>query len=914
MSLELAINNALSGLNVNQAALSVVSQNIANANTEGYSRKTLDQSDVNIPGVKQAGAGVRIDDIVRKVDSYLLRSIRSQSSVSLRADTVDDYMERIQILLGQPGDVNSLDEYIETFFNQLQSLAETPERISFREAAVDSGEILAREFSQLATGIQDLRLQADLDYAADIRSLNNYLKELDLINAAISNATALGNPISALQDEQDILIEDISEIIEIDTLVQEDNEIYLYTEDGIALLDDFAYEIDYNQIYSIENLVARTPVVPTLVYRLDEDGVRSNAPEELVSGGFESTVTHNIKQGRLAALLELRDSSLPDVLEQLDQLAAIVRDSFNAVHNNGSSYPGTNSLTGTRAVSGHDVYDWEGQMRIAVLDGNGEPIPSPYASESHTGIRPLTLDFSTLDSGTGKGQPNIQTILDEINNHFQPPTAKVQVGNLTNMELVTITDQFPDASPPPTLEFDFDLENISGLDAELYITNVQVLDDTAANITNVTNTAPTIPVNLLNGFVTTNGSTDLRINASNHGLSDGDVIFIPQPGAALNGIPTTEFGQFFSIKNVTASSFDVGVSVAATATGGLPSGGLEIIPKYDVIEAGGKRRTNEQGTYTMDVAANPTSSYYDIQVSVGVNNDDLLGADEVQTAIITYRIPNFQQDLRNDRFDHTAVTGNGVRNLVQDNTPFARAILVDADGNELVKSNGIYANTDGFLRIETEDSAHTVAIDELDSSQKGVTSTSPTAEGTNRGFSHFFELNNFFKSNIPTATGDTQLNSAINMAVEERFIDNANLISLGNLETSNQPADPDADPLYTYERHAGSNQVIQELAKLSISIQTFEEAGGLDSSRQTYNGYIGEVLGFLANAAATAELDSKDNAILLEGFTQRLDQAKGVNIDEELANTIIYQNAYNASARIISVTNEMFDALFDAVN
>lgn len=914
MSLELAINNALTGLNVNQAALGVVSQNLANANTEGYTKKTIEQSDINIRNTRQIGAGVRIDDVVRKVDKYLQRTTRTQTSASASSSTIDDYMERIQVMLGQPGDVNSIDEYIETYFNQLQSLADTPERIAAREAAVDSGEILARELVQLATGLEDLRLQADQDYSASIRSLNGFLTELDNINVAISNATALGNPISSLQDEQDRIIKDITEIVDVETLVQDDNEIYLYTANGVALLDSAAYEVVYNQVHNIEHFVDSTPVAPTLVYRLDDDGNRLPDFETLVTAGNEGDVTTGIESGNMAAHLELRDSVIPAVLQQLDQLSAVVRDSVNAVHNNGSSYPGTNELTGTRSVQARDVYDWEGELRIAVLDKNGEPVPAPYQNEAHTGFRPLTLDLEELQSGTGKGHPDIQTIIDEINNHFQPPTAKVEIANLNNIELVSLTDSFPDATPPPLLEFDFDLENISGLDADVFITDIQVLDDTAANITSVTNTAPSIPINLVNGFATTNGSNTVTINASNHGLADGDIVFVPDPGAPVNGIPNGEFGRYFEVSNATAGGFDIIVGMPATATGGVGGGGLSLTPEYDTILPGEKRRTNEQGTFTADVSANTTSTYYDIQVSVGVYNSDLPSADDVQTAIVTYRIPNFGQDLRNDRFDHTSVTGQGTRNLVGDSNPLMSAILVDENGVELQKSNGKYVDAPSFLKLVTTDSDHTVAIDELTSKQKGITSTSPTAEGTDRGFSHFFELNNFFQSNESTATGDTVKNSAINMAVEQRFIDNANLISLGNLELSNQSADPNDPPIYTYQRNAGANTAIQELAELSISIQEFDEAGGLASSRQTYNGYVGEVLAFLASAASTAELNADDDRILLDGFAQRLDQATGVNVDEELANTVIYQNAYNASARVLSVANEMFDALLDAVN
>jgi flagellar hook-associated protein 1 FlgK len=157
-------------------------------------------------------------------------------------------------------------------------------------------------------------------------------------------------------------------------------------------------------------------------------------------------------------------------------------------------------------------------------------------------------------------------------------------------------------------------------------------------------------------------------------------------------------------------------------------------------------------------------------------------------------------------------------------------------------------------------------------------------------------------------------NSAINLKVEERLQENATLISLGNTERTLQPADPDADPLYTYERRASSNDTVQKLAGLTDEIVSFDAAGGLASSEQALPGYLGDILASYAAQSAASESEARDNQLLLDGLNQRIDSFQGVNIDEELANTVIFQNSYNASARVISIVGEMFDALFSAVN
>ena len=156
MSLSLALNNALSGININQQSLAVLSQNIANANTAGYSRKIINQSAVYLDG---RGAGVSIDEVSRRVDSFLLRSIRLQSASVGASGVRVDYAERTQLLLGSPGAQNSLPNYLSTFFNSLQSLAQTPENATLRSGATNSGVSLAREIRALAQSLQDTRLQ-----------------------------------------------------------------------------------------------------------------------------------------------------------------------------------------------------------------------------------------------------------------------------------------------------------------------------------------------------------------------------------------------------------------------------------------------------------------------------------------------------------------------------------------------------------------------------------------------------------------------------------------------------------------------------------------------------------------------------------------------------------------------------------
>ncbi|MFO1242361.1 MAG: flagellar basal body rod C-terminal domain-containing protein [Rickettsiales bacterium] len=507
----------------------------------------------------------------------------------------------------------------------------------------------------------------------------------------------------------------------------------------------------------------------------------------------------------------------------------------------------------------------------------------------------------------------MQTIIDEINNHFFPPPVKAEVNNFNNIQLVSDTNTLPVVPGPSTFSFDFDIDNISAENGDFYVTGVTVLDNTGANITNVTSTRPQVALSATNTYSTSLGSNVVTVSAPGHTFKVGDTVYLSDPGVAVGGISNTSLSGYFEITSATNNSFTINANTTATAAATGSVANMTATPPWDTINAGEKTRVRDAGLITADLSGNVSSPYYDITVDVGVRAEgDPKG--QVTTTTITYRIFNGETNLLNDRYNNTAMTGSGNRVVGQSPQPYLRALMVDANGVELPSTNGIYTGAEGYLKLETYDPKNTVAINEMDSKQLGVVNYVARPEaGTNRHFSHYFELNNLFKSNDPTATGDTVKGSAYSFDIEDRFLNNANLISLGKMVQSNQSADPNDPPQYTYQRYSGDNSAIQSLAKVGVQNYTFAAAGGLDDTTITFDGYVGEILGYQSSKSTQSEATLKDSQILQDGFDERLNNMKGVNVDEEMANTIIYQNAYQASARIITVTSQLFDALLQSV-
>ncbi|MFN8972645.1 MAG: flagellar hook-associated protein FlgK [Alphaproteobacteria bacterium] len=903
--LGLSLSNAISGLRVNQRQISVLSHNIANVNTEGYSRQIVNQSAVYIDNI---GSGVEIASITRRIDQYLQRAIIGQQGNTSRTEAIKEFGDRLQILLGEPGSESSIDEFITSFTSAFQNLAETPDKASFRSNALESAVLLAKEVSRLAYGVEDLRFEADREISQAVKNINNTIRELNTVNTGIIQASNTGNVGTDLLDSRDRLVNELSKYLDISVYYEENGQVNVLTSNGVALVDKVFHELRYSPASSADNFVQGQPSRPLQVVTLKADGTQTGAPIDLISVDENGVVSTKLTSGIFKGLQEVRDEILPEVLEQLDMLASRLRDTMNLIHNNGSSFPGRNSLTGTREVVSGDISEWSGSVRIAALKNDGQPVPAVYADESYTGFRPLTLNLSQLNAGQGAGRPDVQTIIDEINNHFGAPSFKAKLGAMNNIQIASQSDFLPNGADP-NFRFDLDLENISNDNARVFVTGFTVLDAGSVNITNVTQGAPVLALDPANTFSTTLGSNNVLVQlaAPPTNVGVGSTIFLGPPAGPINGLTPAQLSGFFQVTSVSGNTLGIQVTGApATATGVVGDAVAYAQPPYDTVLAGDKRRTTNAGQLALDFSGNLASAFYDVSLNVAVVDKN----NNIAQSTITYRINNNQQNMRNDRFDNTAMSA-GSRVPPNTSQPTLRAILVDADGNELPKLNGRYQSDVGVLKIVGNTDDIYIAIDELSSKHLGL-STGTTTTATQRQFSHYFGLNNFFVDPIAYNQTDTLKNSAVDLAVDPAIIANPNLISTGQLERQTQPANPSSPAQYTYVRYIGNNKTAQAIGGLASRVISFDSAGGLAQSQITLGTYAGEFLGRNASVAAAATGAYQNDEMLLNGYTERAKSISGVNLDEELANTITFQNAYAANAKVITTVNGLFDDLLNA--
>jgi flagellar hook-associated protein 1 FlgK len=407
MTLGLALNNAVSGMNAGQAGLAVASQNVANANTEGYSRKTQNQSADIIGGVPN---GVSLDLVTRLTNDFLNKELGNTTSDYQKAHATNEFYQLMQNLFGSPGSNSSLaDDYAE-YRSALEALANNPENAALRFTLVSKATTLAGTINNMANEIQNLRFEAEKEIKASVDRLNTLLVQVENLNTEISRASAAGTSTADLQDQRDLAVRKIAQEIDINTFIASDGKMSVSTKAGIVLIDDRRKEIDYSPAATA---TSSTVFGAMTVYSLDADENRSSTGLELVTSGVSSSVTSQIASGRIAGILEARDSNLPDLASQLDSLTNMLRDETNKIHSLGSGFPPPNSLTGTRTVALADAFQATGTVRIAVTDGSG-----------------TIVDVQDLDL-TALGATTVNGVISSINTALSGnATAAISNGNL----------------------------------------------------------------------------------------------------------------------------------------------------------------------------------------------------------------------------------------------------------------------------------------------------------------------------------------------------------------------------------------------------------------------------------------------------------------------------------------------------
>lgn len=312
MSLTQALSTAVNGLRVNQAGLSLVASNVANAETPGYVRKTAAQI-TTIAG--REGVGVRIASINRELDQYIQRQMRVESSGAAYAGQRAELYARLQSVYGTPGSTSTLENLYNSFMNSLQALATTPESSAARNSVISAAQVLAQQLNGTSNDIQALRGDAELGLADAIGQANEAMSRIAQINQQVAGLSSDTATVANLLDQRDVYIDRLAQLMDINVVRNGDNQVSVFTNSGVQLVGISAAKLVFD---------AQGSMSPAAQWSSDpsQRGVGTIALQSSDGSAVDLVATHAIRSGKIAAYLEMRDQVLVQAQTQIDEIAA----------------------------------------------------------------------------------------------------------------------------------------------------------------------------------------------------------------------------------------------------------------------------------------------------------------------------------------------------------------------------------------------------------------------------------------------------------------------------------------------------------------------------------------------------------------------------------------------------------------
>lgn len=285
-----ALGSAVAGMSVAQARINTISRNIANASTDGYSRKT--QGAIVGPTGAPFAAPV-----LRQVNDALALSIRESGGELNKLDVTVQLLSQIEAQFGRPEDNASLPGALKKLESAFRDVQTSPEKSTLYSTLVGAADQVAHTFNQLYERAEDVKNDTLNRINQAVSDVNSTLEQIRALNNSIATG---GNGVDStdLQDQRDQALTKLGGLMDFTSFKQPNGAIAIYSKQGVPLLDNVVYPISSN---GIGTRAAVAPAPPVVV----------------------------IKSGSLGGLLNVRDTAIPNLESQLDDMARALTQAFS---------------------------------------------------------------------------------------------------------------------------------------------------------------------------------------------------------------------------------------------------------------------------------------------------------------------------------------------------------------------------------------------------------------------------------------------------------------------------------------------------------------------------------------------------------------------------------------------------------
>ena len=350
-----ALSSAVSGLFAHRRRLDVISHNVANSNTIGYSRQRVDLVSASGAGVgihsgsSQSLGGVEVAGITRSRDSFLESRSLEASGSSAKLVASHDVLMSVEALIGEPSD-HGIIAGLDAMWGAFDDLANFPDALPQREAAIQSAVTVAGRLNEIDRQLRQLHETTKESLQSDVARVNALTSEIATLNEAISAVATDLSP-NDLLDQRDLAASSLAQLVGARTRTLADGSVDVYL--GNTTL------VQGSRTFTVE--VAETT-----------DATLSPLGFQRVGLEVAGLVTVTDIAGKLGGKLDGLNGTVPDSINSLNEVAQQLITDVNDSHQDGEDLngdPGETFFDGSDAGTISVSADIQSDARLVAAAG-----------------------------------------------------------------------------------------------------------------------------------------------------------------------------------------------------------------------------------------------------------------------------------------------------------------------------------------------------------------------------------------------------------------------------------------------------------------------------------------------------------------------------------------------------------------
>ncbi len=885
---------SISGLSAAQIGLATAQHNIANASTPGFNRQEVLLSVRTAQGFGFGfiGQGVDISTVKRVYSEFLGRQVLQEQGLSSQLSTYYAQIRQIDNMLADPN--SGLSPAIQQFFSAVNSVSSNPESLPARQSLLSGANFLTSRFQSLNQRMADLNSSVNSQISYSVTQINSYAKQISALNQNIVNAqSANGQPPNDLMDQRDQLVAQLNKEIKASVVKQTDGSFNVFVGNGQPMV------VGATAFNMTTRMSAADPSKLEVAY--------------IYGNGSTATIQQSSLQGgNLGGLLQFRDEALTKSQNDLGRVAMGIAGTFNQQHQLGQDLNG--------ALGGNFFVQPVPQVTSNANNASAAVVTASVASAA--GYTALTgSDYSLKFDGTKYSLTRLSDSAIVFNGTaaalLATPVDGLTISIPTTAPVPVAGDSF---LIRPTVNGARDIAAAISDSAKIAAatpvrTNAALANLGTGKISAATVSAP-LHANLQQAvsIVFNNPATTYSLTSSNATISAGTTVTVSNTANMVVGAPVTG-GGFPAGTFITSISNGTTFTTSAAATPTAASAQTLQIGRYPYIPGGVSLSNATIGapgatavtvgsvigagstTFTPSATATGTITAGTLTIQVGATTvsvgaitlDGTNNAVNIAAAFQTaYALAGGSASIFSASGGIVTKAADGVItfNVATTGTAAnpAAALLTQAT---LANQTGL---TNAQLGIQAITSAQTVTV----ASTAGMVVGAPVSGG---GFPTGTTVISFTATTFVVSASSTLTTPATGLTLQ--------VGNTFNGWTAQLTGSPVAGDVFT----VGSNTNATTDGSNSLLLAGLQTQNTMAGGTASYQGAYSQLVSYVGNKTRELEVTSMAQASMVEQSVQALQSVSGVNLDEEAANLLRYQRAYQAAGKAMQIANTMFDTI-----